>query len=92
MAAYLVRRIRGDRFEVSKWEDSSEPSAVYTVVQGRNGWRCAAGWHCSKSPKCKHAKIILAWLKAGEEQRVARGGVPRMLDAQGSFLVDINSD
>ena len=61
-AGYLVRQRNGIDFEVSKWEDDSEPAAIYRVRQGRRQWFCNSPG-CRRSKKCKHAFIVTAWLK-----------------------------
>lgn len=58
MAEYLLRK--GKRFyEIAKFEDSDEPTAVYSFTT--RGCSCPS-W----GRTCKHDSILKAWKKAGE--------------------------
>lgn len=58
MTDYLVRRTKYAH-EVTKFDDSSEPSGTYTIT-GR-GCNCPA-----RVRSCKHIKIFKAWEKGGK--------------------------
>lgn len=58
MSEYLLRK--GKQFyELAKFEDSSEPTAVYLFTS--RGCSCP-----SRYRNCKHTKILNAWKQAGE--------------------------
>jgi hypothetical protein len=58
MAQYILRK--GTLFyELAKFEDSDDPTAVYKFTQ--RGCTCPAGRR-----SCKHTKILTAWKLAGE--------------------------
>lgn len=58
MAQYLMRK--GSMFyELAKFEDSDDSTAVYKFTQ--RGCTCPAGRR-----GCKHVKILAAWKAAGE--------------------------
>ncbi len=58
---YLIRRIRADRFEVSKWGWSEAPESIYIVHRGRKGWNCDSPG-CRKKDHCKHSKLVERYL------------------------------
>ena len=58
MTEYLVRRTKYAH-EVTKFDDSSEPSGTYTI--GGRGCNCPA-----RTSSCKHMKIFKAWEKNGK--------------------------
>ena len=58
MTEYLVRRTKYAH-EVTKFDDSSEPSGTYTI--GGRGCNCPA-----RTRSCKHIKIFKAWEKNGK--------------------------
>jgi hypothetical protein len=58
MAQYILRK--GKQFyELAKFEDSDDSTAVYKFTQ--RGCTCPAGRR-----SCKHTKILTAWKLAGE--------------------------
>ena len=58
MAQYILRK--GNQFyELAKFEDSDDSTAVYKFTQ--RGCSCPAGRR-----SCKHVKILDAWKAAGE--------------------------
>ena len=58
MAQYLLRK--GKHFyEIAKFEDSDEPTAVYRFT--KRGCTCPAGRR-----GCKHNSILKAWQESGE--------------------------
>ena len=58
MAQYILRK--GIYFyELAKFEDSDEPTALYKFTQ--RGCSCPAGRR-----SCKHTKILNTWKQAGE--------------------------
>jgi hypothetical protein len=67
--AYVVRKVSYANFNVSKFEESNEPSAVYLVREGRKGHICY-GNHCRRSSSCKHVKIVVAWKKASANKTI----------------------
>jgi len=56
MAEYLLRKV-SNNFEISKFEDTSLPTAVYKVSHNS----CT----CPSTRLCKHIKILDKWKKAG---------------------------
>ena len=62
MSEYLIRK--GKQFyELAKFEDSCEPTAVYVFTS--RGCSCP-----SRYRSCKHTKILNAWKQAGEIEGV----------------------
>jgi len=59
MTSYLVRRTKYAH-EVTKFDDSSEPSGTYSITS--RGCDCPA-----RIRTCKHIKIFKAWEKNGKQ-------------------------
>lgn len=77
---YLIRHISGDNFVVTKWEDDSEPTAIYNLKQGNRRWTCSSPG-CRRSNKCKHAQLVISWIESGGRKAL----VPdRMLRVNGA--------
>jgi len=68
---YLIRELRWDTFEVSKWDLDKEPVAIYIIHRSKKKWSCdSPGCRCSNY--CKHAKLIEAWLKCNNKNMPER--------------------
>lgn len=76
---YLVRVLRDDGYktlyEVAKFEEGKQPSAVYHVInkKDRNVWACSCTG-ARQWGKCHHVPMVKAWDKAGRKVHPAFSG------------------
>ena len=74
-ADYMIREIRPNEYEVSKWTRGDTPAELYTVYQrGKNKWQCG----CPVKGKCKHIKMVQDWLKGGKQPFIDISDLPQL--------------
>lgn len=58
MSTYVFRKVKNN-YEIAKFEDYAEPTAVYTLYSGK----CSCP---SRYRNCKHLKLLDSWKKDSE--------------------------
>lgn len=74
MSEYLIRKVHND-FEITKFEDTAEPVAVYSIKSRK----CSCP---SRYRSCKHISILDSWVNKGST-------IGAVLDDAGNILTTL---